>query len=64
MIINYEEVSIKATKRWEEEGKKRQKTRTFSQTINPFNKDNDGNIKGRDQIMKEISKEAEKWLKE
>lgn len=64
MIINYEEVFIKATKRWVEDGKKRQETRKFFQTINPFNKDEGGNIKGRQQIMGEISKEADDWLRE
>lgn len=62
MRINFEEVSIKATKKWVDNGKKRQETKTFSQTINPFNKDKDGTVKTRAQIMSEISLERKLWL--
>lgn len=59
----FDEVSVKRTKRYtDEDGKKRQKTRKFSQTLNPFNKNKDGSIKTYDQIMKEITKEADAWM--
>ena len=55
MRINYEEVKLKATRYYKDEnGKKRQQTKTFSQTINPFNKNHDGTIKTRDDIWKEL----------
>ncbi len=63
MRLNFEEVSIKATRRWtDENGKKRQQTRKFFQTINPFNKGADGLPKSRDQIMSELQAEKAAWL--
>lgn len=63
MRYTFDEVSVKATKRWtDESGKKRQQTRNFFQTINPFNKNEDGTIKTRDQIMAEIKAERNVWL--
>lgn len=62
--VTFEEVSVKGTKRWKDPvtGKPRQHTRTFMQTINPFNKDNRGEPKLRDQILKEIKRERDEWL--
>ena len=63
MRVNFEEVSIKATRRWtDENGKKRQQTRKFFQTINPFNNGADGLPKSRDQIMSELQAEKTAWL--
>ena len=63
MRYRFDEVSIKAVKRWKDEsGKTRQQTRKFFQTINPFNKNEDGTIKTRDQIMVEIKAERDAWL--
>lgn len=63
MRINFEEVSLKATKRWiDEAGKKRQKTKKFYQTISPFNKNKDGTVKTRDQILEEVTKERNMWM--
>ena len=63
MRVNFNEVWIKATKRWtDENGKKRQKTKKFYQTLNPFNRDADGNPKSREQIMSEIMAERAEWL--
>lgn len=64
MIITFEEVSVKAVKTWTENGKRRQKTRKFYQTISPINKNKDGTVKTREQIMTEILAERETWLKE
>lgn len=61
--INFDEVAVKATRRWvDESGKKRQETRKFWQTINPFNKGADGLPKTRDQILKEILAERDAFL--
>ena len=61
----FEEVSIQHTHRWvDENGKKRQKTQKFYQTLNPFNKDAEGNIKTRQQIYAELVIERDKWIKE
>ena len=60
--IKFDEVVIKATKRWKENGKWRQKTKKFHQTINPFNTDENGNPKTRGQIMCDLLKERDEWL--
>jgi hypothetical protein len=59
----YEKVWIKAVKRWTDaSGKKRQKTREFSQTLNPYNKKADGSVKTRRDIMDEIEAQRKEWL--
>lgn len=63
MKVYFEEVSVKAVKRWvDENGKKHQQTKKFYQTINPFNKDKDGFPKNREQILAEIKAERDAWL--
>ena len=62
MKFTFNEVAIKATKRWKEDGKTRTKTRKFYQTLNPFNKNADGTVKTREQIMTEITAERDAWI--
>lgn len=60
----FTEVSIYAIRRWKDEnGKRRQKTRKFSQTLNPFNKNQDGSLKTREDILDELKGERDSWLK-
>jgi hypothetical protein len=61
--ITFNEVAVRATRRWTENGKKRQQTRKFFQTINPFNKGANGLPKDRDQIMREITAKRDAWLR-
>jgi hypothetical protein len=42
-------------------GKKLMRSTTFSQTINPFNKNADGAMKTRREIWHELAAEAEAW---
>jgi hypothetical protein len=63
MRIRFEEVKIKGVRRWIENGKKRQETRTFMQTLNPFNTDADGCPKSRCQILKELYAERDEWVR-
>jgi len=64
MRITFEEVSLKATRRWVEDGRKRQETRKFFQTINPFNLNASGFMKSREEIYAEISAKRDEWLQE
>ena len=64
ITTRFDEVSVTATKRWKEDGKPRQKTKKFYQTINPFNKNTDGSAKTRQQIMVEIVAQRQAWLDE
>lgn len=60
----YPEVSIKGVKRWtDSEGKKRQATKKFWQTLSPFNTKPDGTRKTEGEIRAELIKEREEWLK-
>lgn len=58
----FDQVKVKATRRWKENGKPRQETRVFSQTINPFNKKLNGEVKTRSEIFAELSEEASIWI--
>lgn len=63
MRINFQEISTKATKRYtDENGKRKQQTKKFYQTLSPFNKNPDGSVKTSDQIWKEIIAERDAWL--
>jgi hypothetical protein len=46
----------------DKDGRRRQKTEKFYQTVNPFNKNKDGSLKTREQIYKEVCQERDKWL--
>ena len=45
-------------------GKRVTRQHTFSQTINPFNKNKDGEIKTRQEINEELRAEIEAWKQE
>lgn len=61
--IVFDEVVVKATRRWKDEtGRSRQETRKFWQTVNPFNKNPDGSLKTREQIRAELIVERDAWL--
>lgn len=63
--IHFEVVEVKGTKRWvDASGKKRQKTKTFSQTINPWNVNEDGTPKTYMQIKQELIEQRDRWLAE
>lgn len=62
MKINFEKVSIKSVFRWKEGSKRYQRTKTFCQTINPFNRNADGSVKTREKIMLELTKQRDDWL--
>lgn len=61
MRIICEEVSIKVKRTVTIDGKKKVQTKKFYQTINPFNKNADGAIKNRSDILKELHQEADDW---
>jgi len=59
----FQEVSVKGVFRWKDaDGKPRQETRKFMQTINPFNKNARGQPKSHSEIMAEIRSERDLWL--
>ena len=62
--INFDEVGFRVKKYFKDPdtGKRRQETRRFYQTLNPFNKNSDGSVKNHDQIMTELNEECKKWL--
>ncbi len=44
-------------------GNRRTRRETFWQTLNPYNKKKDGTEKSYEDILVELKKEREKWLK-
>jgi hypothetical protein len=60
--VRFERVRIKAVRRWKENGKSRQETKVFEQTINPFNRDSAGIPKSRAAIVSELQAERDQWL--
>lgn len=63
MRLAFDKVTIGKAKRvWLENGKRRQETKEFWQTINPFNKNSDGTCKTREQILTELHAERREWL--
>jgi len=45
-------------------GKRRQKTKRFTETINPFNKNANGTPKTRDQVQESVIEKARVWMSE
>ena len=64
--FRFDEVCIRATRvrKDAETGKRRQESRKFWQTINPFNRMPDGRVKTRDDILDELRAERDAWLAE
>lgn len=60
----YQEVGVKATKKGKCGcGKMRTRTMSFTQTLNPFNKNKEtGELKTREEILEEVKKERDEWL--
>mgnify|MGYP000017638098 CR=1 FL=1 len=61
MKINFKEVSITAYAK-NKNGKRRQKK--FWQTLNPFNKNESGSPKTREEILVELQVDANNWKQE
>jgi hypothetical protein len=64
-MMRFEKVSITG----EKTGKclcgiRRTRKRVFTQTLNPWNKNEKGEISSRNDILNSLQKEREKWLKE
>ena len=63
-IINFEQIKYKATRKEIINGKKVVRSKTFTQTVNPFNKNEDGTIKTRNEVYQSVKQEALEWSKE
>ena len=62
MLITYEEVTLRSTKRGKCLcGKHRVRSKTFYQTISPFNKKEDGEMKSRYDITPELREDIKDW---
>lgn len=64
--VHFEEVKYQASKSLPcpSCGKKVRRSRTFMQTISPFNKNADGQPKTREQIHVELHERAQEWQQE
>lgn len=65
MRVNYERVSVKGYKQGKCVvcGKHCKRTEEFFQTLNPWNKDKNGEPKTREQIYKELTQKVKEWEK-
>jgi hypothetical protein len=43
-------------------GRKTIKKKSFEQTVNPFNKNEDGSVKTRDEVYESLKIEADAWV--
>lgn len=59
----FDEVFIRRTRTYTDPstGKRRQQSRKFWQTVNPFNCNADGSIKSREDILRELRQDANRW---
>lgn len=62
----FDEVRVTGVKKWKDPvtGRPRQQTRVFAQTVNPFNKNAQGQVKTREEIKDELRSERDAWLAE
>lgn len=59
--IYFEEVKLTGHKYVTVDGKRRRRSKTFAQTINPFNKNPDGSVKTRQQVRESVAAELRRW---
>lgn len=65
MAVTFDEIKYRMSKMGKCKcGKRLNRTRTFSQTINPWNKNKDGIPKNAIEINKELREEARNWKPE
>lgn len=63
--IIFQEVKVKGSKKCKCTcGKRVSRSKTFSQTINPWNKNKEGNPKSFGEIQEELSNERNEWMNE
>ena len=61
-MVRFEEVKIKGIRRWRTpDGKRRQETKVFMQTLNPWNVNLKGQPKTRPEIFAELQGERRAW---
>lgn len=65
MIINFDVIKVSAMKKGKCKcGKRLTRSKTFEQTVNPFNKNPDGTVKTRNEVSAAVSRVATDWLPE
>ena len=65
MRIEFEQIKIRGQKSMKcADGKKRTRSITITQTLNPFNKNTKGFVKTREEILEELRNQLFKWKNE
>jgi hypothetical protein len=63
MRLVFEGISVKGVKTWRDaSGKRRRQQKTFSQTLNPYNRNSNGSTKTKAEIYKELLAKRDAWL--
>lgn len=63
MRITFEEVKAYGKRTIVVDGKKKRQQKTFTQTVNPFNKNEDGTIKSYSEVQAAVNAERDAWEK-
>lgn len=61
MLYSFNEIKLTGKRKVIVNGKKKIQQKTFSQTVNPFNKNLDGSIKSAKEIIAELKEEIAEW---
>jgi hypothetical protein len=62
MLVEFEELKVRGQKSMKcADGKRRTRQVTFTQTINPWNVNKEGNPKTKDEIFEELRKQLFEW---
>lgn len=59
--FTFKTIRLKIVKKWKLEGKRKQKTTIFEQTLNPFNLNLLGNVKTTEEIKDELMARSVQW---
>lgn len=64
MRFEFDKVTVRAAKSGAcvSCGKKTRRTKTFWGTVNPFNRDESGKIRDRDDVRKRLEAERDEWV--
>lgn len=63
MRVTFEEVKTWGNRTIVVDGKKKRQQKTFTQTINPYNRNPDGTVKTYAEVLESVNSERDAWVK-
>jgi hypothetical protein len=65
MRITFKQLQVVAQHKWVDgEGKRRQKTKRFTMTLNPYNRNPDGTVRTEREILAALNAQKAAWFEE